>query len=173
MNRIGFTVVIVTLGLAPLVSAQDPASGRFGNAAGCVRENASRLPGEVYCGETPRDEVVITHEVQLTTTLTTPEVVITDCQAEISLEYSQRGAIARVEGTIENTMCPASSGTFVVSVRAVNENGEAVTQEHPESWERSDDQPITFSADYEIGANVDLARVRTLRSRCKCTASAE
>lgn len=164
-----FIVALLTLGLVHGVHAQAPDAGRFGGAAGCVRENASRLPGDINCGETPTDDVVITHELEITTTVATPAFIVADCQTEITLEYTQRGNIARVMGEIGNTMCAASSGSFVVSVRTTDAAGIVTTQEFPETWQRSDDQPVSFSADYAIGDDVDLTRVRTVRSRCLCT----
>lgn len=99
------------------------------------------------------------------------EIVITDCEATISLEYTQRGAVARVRGEIVNDMCPASSGSFVVSIRTADDGGTIATQDYPETWQRSDDQPVSFSKDYPIGDNVDLVRVRTLKGTCKCAAT--
>lgn len=149
--------------------AQDPGAGRFGAAEGCNRENSSRLPARLDCGEAQREPIRITTEVgQLPVTVKFPEIVITDCEAAISLEYTQRGAIARVEGTIVNDMCPASAGSFVVAVRTSNDLDEDRTQEYPETWQRTDDQPVSFSKDYAIGDDVDLVRVRALKSTCKC-----
>ena len=162
-------IALLALGFVHGTHAQAPEGGRFGAATGCVRENASRLPGDVYCGETPADDVVITHELEITTTVPTPAIIVADCQTEIALEYTQRGNIARVKGEIGNTMCAASSGSFVVSIRTTDAAGAVTTQEFPETWQRSDDMPVTFSADYELGADVDLTRVRTVRSRCRCT----
>jgi hypothetical protein len=42
------------------------------------------------------------------------------------------------------------------------------TLEFVESWRRDDDQPVKFSADYEIGENVDLVRARSRQLRCTC-----
>ncbi|MGP1609567.1 MAG: hypothetical protein ACTS5G_02590 [Burkholderiales bacterium] len=170
-NPIRLALAVVSLAIVAGASAQDGAGGRFGQAAACLRENASRLPADLDCGARPTDEVVISHEIEITTTLTTPEIVFTDCQAAIALEYSQRGAIARVQGEINNETCPASSGTFVVSIRTAADDGETLTTEYPETWQRSDAGTVSFSADYDIGENVELVRVRTLRSRCKCTAA--
>jgi hypothetical protein len=170
-TKLALTAMTATLlGVGTVAStAQD---NRFESAAGCTREGSSRLPQDLRCGERPTDTVVITHQLEISTTVATPGAVIADCGAEISLVYSQRGALAQVEGVIDNPTCPASSGSFTVAVRTTGENGKAITQEFPETWERTDDQPVTFSAEYAIGDNVDLTRVRTLRSRCKCSGAA-
>lgn len=154
--------------------AQDPSSGRFGQAIECKRENSSRLPSNQDCGTTSGETLVTTTEVPTQPLIVTlPGLVIANCEAIVSLKYSQRGAIARVEGEIENETCPASTGSFTLSIRTANEQREQTTQDYEESWQRDDDQTVLFSRDYPIGDDVDLIRVRTLRSTCKCTAAAE
>lgn len=102
-----------------------------------------------------------------------PAVVITDCEAIIKFEYTQRGAVARVEGTIGNETCPASSGSFTVSLRTSNDDFEQTTLDFHETWQRDDGENVSFSRDYDIGDNVDLIRVRTSKSMCKCAEAAE
>lgn len=173
---IGYTLVANLLGIAPLVAAQDPSEGRFGDAIGCKGQVASRLSSDLDCGEVQfqRDPIVIRTEIEAQPIVVEiPDLVVTDCEAIITFEYTQRGALARVEGTIENETCPASAGSFTVSIRTSNDNFEQATQEYQETWQRADDQPVSFSRDYEIGDNVDLIRVRTSKSMCKCAAAAE
>lgn len=169
---IGHTLVAAILtGIAATAAAQDPVSGRFGSAAGCSRDSASRLQSRMDCGEFPRDPIVITTEIDAQPIVVTlPDVVITDCEAIIQFEYTQRGAIARVKGSIENETCAASEGSFTVSIRTANDDFEQTTREYHETWQRTDDQPVVFSRDYEIGDNVDLIRVRSSKSMCKCSA---
>jgi Flp pilus assembly protein CpaB len=90
------------------------------------------------------------------------------CQAEVSLTYAQKNTLASVDGEIENPTCGASSGSLVLSVRTLSEGGEQATQEFTQTWMREDDQTVTFSAEYPIGENVDLVRVRALRVTCTC-----
>lgn len=171
---IGYTLAATLYWPMSFVMAQDPIGGRFGSAAGCLRDSASRLHSHMDCGEFPRDDIVITTEIPTQPIVVSlPDVVITDCEAQIEFNYTQRGAIARVEGSIENETCAASEGSFTVSIRTSNDDFEQVTQEYHETWQRGDDQPVNFSHDYEIGDNVDLIRVRTLKSMCKCSAPAE
>ncbi|MDY6984200.1 MAG: hypothetical protein SV422_14035, partial [Pseudomonadota bacterium] len=148
--------------------------GRFGDAIGCKRESASRLSSHLDCGEIQGAPIVITTEVPTQPIVVAlPAVVITDCEAIIQFEYTQRGALARVEGTIENETCPASSGSFTVSLRTSNDDFEQTTLEFHETWQRDDDEDVNFSRDYAIGDNVDLIGVRTSKSMCKCAAAAE
>ncbi|MGV3592001.1 MAG: hypothetical protein ACO1PZ_09955 [Gammaproteobacteria bacterium] len=171
---IGYTLAITLYWPMSFAAAQDPSSGRFGSAAGCQRESASRLNSHMDCGEMPRDDLVITTEIATQPIVVTlPDVVITDCEARIEFEYTQRGAIARVEGLIENETCAASEGSFTVSIRTSNDDFEQTTREYHETWQRDDDQPVAFSRDYEIGDNVDLIRVRSSKSMCKCSAPAQ
>lgn len=171
---IGHTLAASLLGIASLATAQDPSEGRFGDAIGCKGEIASRISSHLDCGEIQRAPIVITTEIPAQPIVVEmPAVVISDCEAIIKFEYTQRGALARVEGTIENETCPASSGSFTVSLRTSNDNFEQTTLEFQETWQREDDQDVSFSREYAIGDNVDLIRVRTSKSMCKCAATAE
>jgi hypothetical protein len=71
-------------------------------------------------------------------------------QARISIEYTQRNTMANVTGTIENEDCGASSGGYTVAVRYRDENGEIHDDEHPETWQRDDDQPFSLNNEYLI-----------------------
>ena len=132
----------------------------------CAR--GSRIESNVPCEARPGRTAVIEHEMELTIRTQGITVVNTACQAEVSLSYTQNDTYARVDGEIDNATCAASSGSLVVSIRTANESGAQTTQEFPRSWMREDDQPVTFSAEYPIGENVELVRVRALRIRCAC-----
>lgn len=114
------------------------------------------------------ESVVIRHELEITTRIEGVSIQTRQCQAEVALSYAQKNTVASVEARIENTTCGASSGSLVLSVRTANASGEQSTQEFPQTWMREDDQPVTFSAEYPIGENVDLVRVRALRLQCTC-----
>jgi hypothetical protein len=102
--------------------------------------------------------------------LVAPEVisVARTCGSEVNIVYEQRNTLARVEGTIESSSCPASHGeySFVIAVR--DENNERSTLEFTETWQRSDDEPISFVKEYPIGENVDLTRVSLRGLHCSC-----
>lgn len=170
---IGYTLVASLIGIAPFALSQDPGAGRFGHAVGCTGQVASRLSSKLECGEVQfqRDPITIRTEIETPPIVASlPDVVIADCEATIEFAYTQRGALARVEGTIENETCPASSGSFTVSLRTSDDDFEQTTLEFQETWQRDDDQDVSFSRDYAIGDNVDLIRVRSSKSMCKCAA---
>jgi hypothetical protein len=100
-----------------------------------------------------------------------PSQKTTQCQATIAFEYTQRNTVARVEGSIENGICAASSGDYTIAVSFRDQNGELKTLEFGETWQRSDDQPVEFLTDYPIGENVELVSVRSRRLRCVCAAA--
>lgn len=170
---IGYPLALALLGISPLTAAQDALEDeRFSSTDGCRRESASRLSASRECGEVRRDPIVVRAELPgQPIVVEMPAVVINDCEAIIKFEYTQRASIARVQGQIENTTCAASAGSFVVSLRTSNDAFEQATVDHQETWQRTDDQPVTFSRDYEIGDDVDLIRVRTSKSMCKCATS--
>jgi len=90
------------------------------------------------------------------------------CKAGASIEYSQRDVIARVNMEINNDDCAASSGSYTMSVRLRNDEGEVINLDFDESWQRADDQPILLKREYPIGKDVDLIRVRARKMKCVC-----
>ena len=160
--------------LPHVANSQVPGAAQADPETFCLRDRATRLSSNIDC-EQARPKVIVVNQYQepdTSITVDLPDIVVSDCQAAITLEYSQHGASARASGFIENESCPASSGSFVVSIRTRNELGEALTEDHHETWQRSDAAPVAFSKDYPIGENVDLVRIRTLKSTCKCATTA-
>jgi hypothetical protein len=90
------------------------------------------------------------------------------CHAKAEFEWWQDNTVAHVEGAITNPDCGASSGTYTVSVRHKELNGEVQRNDYEENWSREDDQPFSFVHDYEIGENVDLIRVSARKVVCIC-----
>lgn len=90
------------------------------------------------------------------------------CQATTSIEYIQNNAVASVSGKIENEDCPASSGSYTISIRFRDGDGVVHDLDVEETWQRDDDQPVEFAREYEIGRNADLVRVRVRRMKCLC-----
>jgi hypothetical protein len=90
------------------------------------------------------------------------------CSAAIVLSYNQKDTLASVEGTLENTVCAASSGEYTLAISVRDANGETQRLEFTEAWQRSDAKTLVLEADYPIGTNVDLLRVRTRRVSCTC-----
>jgi hypothetical protein len=90
------------------------------------------------------------------------------CHAQIRTEYIQKNTIAAVKGEIENEDCGASGGEYTISIRFRDERGDVHNIEHLESWQREDDQNVSFQGEYLIGENVDLMRVRARKIVCIC-----
>jgi hypothetical protein len=90
------------------------------------------------------------------------------CSATTTTEYQQRNTSARVDGAIAISDCTAAAGAYKVLVRVKGANGEAEVLEFDETWQRSDDQDVSFSADYPIGDNVELVSVRLRNLTCTC-----
>jgi hypothetical protein len=105
-----------------------------------------------------------------TTALAGEEYTSRSCTASAAVSYSQHGAEADVEMTLENRHCAASSGDFIVvlTVKA-GDAAEAEKLRFEESWARSDDQPVFIAKRYPIGDNVDLLRIRIRKLTCDCT----
>lgn len=90
------------------------------------------------------------------------------CQAHLEIEYLQKGAEARVDSSLGNNDCAASSGSYTISVRYRDAGGESHTIEFDETWQRDDDQPILASKDYFVGNDVDITRIRSKSLQCIC-----
>ena len=111
------------------------------------------------------NEVELKHEIELKHTET-----VHACEARLELEYYQKGTEVHVESTLTNEICAASSGSYVIQVRYRDENGNDLSKEFDENWQRDDDQPIVVAKDYFVADNVDVLRVRSRKLRCKCAA---
>lgn len=90
------------------------------------------------------------------------------CEATLSLSYGQRNTIARVETLIDTADCASCSGNYSLVVAVRDANGERKTLKFDESWRRTDNQPLRFTKDYSIGANVDVVRVHAEGLHCIC-----
>ena len=153
--------------LAAIAVAQDSKTvNAFTLKCGSTASRTSRP-----CDE--RDQDVARTEQEITTTIKVPAIESDACETAIRFEFSQRGTLARLQGTIENRTCAASAGEYSVAVRVRDAAGESKTLEFRESWQRADDQPVTFKSDYPIGDNVDLLNVRARPLRCTCAGSPE
>jgi hypothetical protein len=96
------------------------------------------------------------------------------CEATTLTEYQQRNNVARVTGTVSIAACPAgSTGSFTITARVRDDNGEITPLEFNETWQRSDTQDHTFNTDYPIGENVELMSVRVRGMKCTCADAAQ
>jgi hypothetical protein len=107
-------------------------------------------------------------EQELKISIELPAVRSGQCGATTTTEYYQVNTIARVNSKLQIVDCTVASGTFTVALRVRDENGEEKPLEFSETWQRSDDQDVTFAADYPIGENVELRSVRVRGLRCTC-----
>ena len=132
-------------------------------AAACISIAAYALAGEIAGQEA---EIKMQMELE-------SNVVDTSCQAQLEMEYYQKGSSAVVESILTNEHCDASSGAYVIQVRYRGDGSEIQTMDFPETWERSDDQPIKSKREYYVGDDVDIIRVRSRKLRCSCTVEEE
>jgi hypothetical protein len=167
-----------------------PASTAFGQvllrpvtqgAANIVNEGRATADDDIYtCAAAPGGSRVrpncesetetLTFQMQqrLRIALKPPTFVGEQCSASTTTEYQQRGAIARVNGTLEIADCTAASGAFTVAVVVKDESGADMPLEFKETWQRSDAENVSFTADYPIGENVELVQVRLRGLSCTC-----
>jgi len=118
------------------------------------------------------EPTVLRSEQELKVSIETPALASTQCQATTTAAYEQRNTNARVRGTIKVESCTAASGEFTVTIRVRDDSGEVKTLELKETWQRDDDQDVSFSTDYPIGENVDLVSARVRGLSCTCAAPA-
>ncbi|HJR70300.1 MAG TPA: hypothetical protein VKA43_09700 [Gammaproteobacteria bacterium] len=114
------------------------------------------------------ESTVLRSEQELKISIELPALPNTQCQATSTAAYEQRNTNARVESTIKVEDCKAASGAFTVTLRIRGDDGEVKLLELMETWQRADDQDVSFSADYPIGENVDLVSARVRGLSCTC-----
>lgn len=158
-------LLLLPASLSALVAtAQDPLDPQkpltCQSLSSASRTRASQCGDEKTAAESVEKEIALRLEL--------PAIETAQCEAALSIEYLQIGAIAKVDGVIENKDCAASGGEYRIEARVRDENGETQTLEFSESWQREDDQPVNFSAEYPIGENVELLRMRSSGLRCEC-----
>lgn len=90
------------------------------------------------------------------------------CLATLSLEYYQKASNAHVKSTLKNDGCAASSGSYVVRVQYLPDEGERSSVEFEETWFRDDDNDVVAEKDYYIGEDLQIRRVSSGRLRCEC-----
>ena len=94
------------------------------------------------------------------------------CGGSTTTEYRQLDTIAHVNGTIEIPDCAAASGTLTVAVLVKDSSGAEKVLEFTETWQRNDEQNVSFSADYPIGERVELVDVHLSDLTCTCADAA-
>ena len=153
--------LLALAGLASQAAAQSPPPDG-GRSAACIPRASRAAPS---CEPTTvRAEV---HK-EVTFSLELPAEKLLQCATTVAVEYTQRDTVVSVEGTIDHKDCVASNGEYRLTVSIRGEDRELKRLEFVESWQRDDDQPVVFAADYPIGENVDLVSVRARQLRCSC-----
>ncbi len=105
------------------------------------------------------------------TTTFQPKMFEPECQADLSISYAQMYDKVRVDTTIRQDGCPASSGEYRIRMRTRAEDGEVNNHEFHESWSREEPGTLEFRKDYPMGPDPDLiwARIQTSHnSNCRC-----
>ena len=114
------------------------------------------------------ESTIVRVEQELKISLDLPDLASSQCEATSAVVYEQRNTVARVENTIKIESCAAAAGAFTVTLRLRDDSGEIKTLELMETWQRADDEDVSFSADYPIGENVELLSARVRGLRCTC-----
>lgn len=89
------------------------------------------------------------------------------CHAEVTMGYLQFDTRARVDTTIENKDCAASSGQYEVQLDIADAN-HTRTIEQVENWSRDNNAPVESRKYYEIGSKVELLRATVRGLTCIC-----
>jgi hypothetical protein len=111
--------------------------------------------------------VRLEQEIKLSFILDPPPTA--QCGAATTTAYQQRDTIARVNSTLAITDCTGpASGAFTVALVVRDDNGDERPLAFGETWRRSNDEDVTFTSDYAIGENVELASVRLRSLSCTC-----
>lgn len=165
MTRIAFGLLLLLSAslFALTASAQDPREPDT-----CQSLSSASRTRSSQCGDEETTAEPVEEERTLTLTFDRPVLETAQCKATMNIEYLQIDTIARVTGVIGNEDCAASSGEYTIQARIRNESGETRTLDFTETWQRDDDQPVKVSAEYPIGQNVELLRLRSSGLRCEC-----
>ena len=113
-----------------------------------------------------KGEIKYEYKLSLTPTLTQPA-----CRAEVSISYVPMYDKVRVETTVENDDCAASSGDYRLQLRTRGHDGEVLTEELNESWSRADVLRVETTKIYPLDIDRELVWVRVRTSRktnCRC-----
>jgi hypothetical protein len=121
--------------------------------------------------EVETETVRVEQEITLSFKLNPPPTAL-QCSASTTTASQQRDTIARVNSTLEIRDCTLASGAFTVALLVKEENGQDKPLVFSETWQRSDDENVQFTADYPIGENTELLDVRLQGLTCTCADAA-
>lgn len=97
-----------------------------------------------------------------------PSEALRGCTAWVDLEYYQKNTHVYVKSTLTNEQCAASSGSYVIRIRYLPDEGEPDEIEFEETWSRDDDADIVTEKEYYVGENLEVRRVRSSKLKCVC-----
>ena len=118
---------------------------------GATRASGREIIGKITLTPTPRFE---------------PE-----CEAQVSISYTQMYDRVRIRTHVEHEGCPASSGDYTIRLRTTGDDGETDTRSFEETWQRDDAEPLEITSYYDMDPEHRLvwARVNTSRkTNCRC-----
>lgn len=90
------------------------------------------------------------------------------CRADVTIGYLQFNTRVRVDTTVENKDCAASSGQYEIQLDIADTN-HTRTIGHVEKWARDNNAPIESTKYYDIGDKVELIRATVRDVTCTCT----
>lgn len=159
---VGLLLLLSASLLALVASAQDPREPQT-----CQSLSSASRTRANQCGD-DEETAVVPAEKELALRLGRQAFESARCQATLDIEYVQIDTIAKITGVLHTNDCAASSGEYTIQARIRDQSGEMKALDFSESWQRDDDQPVNLSAEYPIGENVELLRVRSSGLRCQC-----
>jgi hypothetical protein len=152
-------------GPEPLPRAQPGAVNERDNVTVCGTSGGGTRIRESNCEV---ETTTLRTEMELKLSIEIPAIPSAQCAATTTTEYQQRNTAAHVDGTLEILDCAAAAGTFKVAVRVKDDAGNERALEFDEVWQRTDDQDVSFTADYPIGESAELVSVRVRGLTCTC-----
>ena len=108
-------------------------------------------------------------------TLTPTRRFVPECEAQVSISYTQMYDRVRVRTHVEHEGCAASSGDYTIRVRTASDDGETDTRSFEETWQRENAEPLAITSYYDVDPErrVVWARVNTSRkTNCRCLGDA-
>lgn len=171
MSRMHVVTGLALWSLAALASAQVPGRVNTGQIFGPdddVQNCQTSGGGSRVKTNCEAEPETVRTEQQLRITIKPPTLPGPECDAVSSTSYHQRNTVARVESTIQAETCAALTGTYTIALRIRGDSAEIQTLEFPVTFQRSDDQAVSLTADYPIGENVELVSARLRGLSCTC-----
>ena len=175
MNLMG--KLLITIGLAALcinsVQAGNESEQTNAVTGQYKKQEENDILNHLERGETPREnfkpiQLKANKTIHYTIKLGDKAKPVKKCQAALSIGYLQFDTKARVDTTITNDDCAASSGQYEVLLQIRDASGETHMIQHVESWSRNNDAQVETKKFYNIGSNVELVHTAIQGLTCTC-----